>query len=466
MEESRESKECGCGCTHENAKRIVLSVFRGSVTHMARLLTLDACPVFLRNSLLQILRECDEAILLPQAWRSQESQIFKNIVFRLAGDSGFVDASLFSADWFTGTSLIQLSEEDARMLDSILACPTERRRILELLKDDIPSEIADSSVVVGPPLECDSEERDQEGAEWVAGFDSTSSFVGVFSAEHSKVSENGMPGTNRVHKKYYLVCKAGGGASAATFHSRVLAACENGKSLDDILENSDSPGPLGLRRVSMSATRNRARILLRAAQVIGLSSVTSVPDHAARVSTDRIAVCDVDVSANVIRKLDSTHKSVWQYSASLDGTASRGIVSLSNAGDGLVLFLTSSGDCRISLKNDVWACIPFTSKRLKSAKDMAHPIVAEYKRTGSHPDAQWIKDRFSWRNRQFSTSQPNIEPFALWGSHEPESFAQCFSRELGLDGFQSIRLRPELVCCAGVDAGKLRAIVKGLAPES
>lgn len=441
-------------------------MFRWSVARMARLLTLDACPVFLRNALLQSLRECDEAILLPQAWRSPESQTFKNVVFRLSGDSGSVDASLFSTDWFTGISLIHVTDEDAKTLDSILASPEQRRRILGLLKDGIPSEIADSSVVVGPPLECDSDERDKEGASWMAGFDSTSSFVGIFSAEHSKVPENGMPGTNRVHKKYYLVCKAGAGASAATFHSRFLAACENGKSLDDILENSDSPGPQGLRRVSMSATRNRARILLRAAQIIGLSSVTSVPDHAARSASDRIAVCDVDVSANVIRKLDSTHKSVWQYSASIDGTASKGLVSLSNAGDGLVLFLTSSGDCRISLKNDVWGCIPYTSKRLKSAKDMSPPIVAEYRRIGTHPDAQWIRDRFSWKNRHFSASQPNIEPFALWGSHEPESFAQCFSRELGLDGFQSIRLRPELVCCAGVDAGKLRAIVKGLSPSS
>ena len=430
---------------------------------MARLLTLDSCPVFLRNALLHSLRPCDEAILLPQAWKSQESQGFKNIVFRLSGDNPAVDASIFSQDWFTGISLIRLSPADAQHVESILSNPSSKQRILDELKNSIVSEIADASVVVGPPLRCDDDERDMLEDQWKCGFDSTSCFVGLYSADHSKIPENGFHGTNRVHKQYFLACKAGCGSAAATFHSRLLASLSKGDSLDKVLETGDAPGARGVRRLSTSATRNRTRILLQAATIIGLSDVQSVPDHAARSASERIAVCNVDVSSNVIRKLESTTRSTWQYSTGVDGVASKGLISLSNAGDGLVLFLTSSGEERISLKNEAWGCIPSSSKRQMSGKDMASSVSEQYKKIQGHPDKQWIHSRFSWKNRQFSDyKQVDIEPFALWGSHEPEKFVHSFSRELGLDSFQAVRLRPELVCCSGVDSGKLRAIVKAV----
>lgn len=430
---------------------------------MARLLTLDTCAVSLRDALLESLQTSDEAILLPQSSISPESGCFKNVVCRLTGSSGGrLNASMFSPDWFTGASLVHLHGEDTRRLDELLSSPEQRRIMLDRLKDGIRSEVCDSTTVVGPQLDCATDERDHEGAPWIAGLDSTTSFVGIYSADHLRIPENGQRGTHRVHKNYYLVCKAGAGAAAATFHSRFLAACEAGKSLDDILENSDAPGPQGLRRVSMAAHRNRARVLVQAAAILGLKSVTSVPDHAARSASERLAVCDIDVSVNSIRKLDETRGSTWQYSLCVDGGVSKGLVSMSNAGDGMVLFITSSGDHRISLKNDVWGCIPFTSKRLLSSKDVSQAVLSEYKRTGSHPDAHWISDRFSWKNRVFTDSQPDVAPLPLWGSHDPESFSRCFARELGLDGFQAVRLHPELVCSAGVDTGKLRAIVRSI----
>jgi hypothetical protein len=429
---------------------------------MARLLTLDACSVSLRNALLQSLRACDEAILLPQASKSPESQSFKNVVFRLDGASDSVDPSIFSPAWFTGVSMIRLGESDSRLVDELLSTPESRRRALNRMRSAVRSQVADPSVVVGPPLDCDADERDREGEQWIAGFDSASCFVGIFSAEHSKVPENAPVGTNRVHKRYYLVCKAGAGAAAATFHARFLAACSNNACLDSILEHSSSPGPQALRRLSMSSTRNRARIILSVASSIGLHEIQSVPDHAARSASDRISVCHIEVSANVIRKLDASSRSTWQYSTCVDGPASKGLASLSNAGDGVVLFLTSNGESRISLKNDVWGTIPFSSKRISSAKDIALNLTTEYKRTACHPDGDWIRDRFAWTNRVFSDGQPDIEPMALWGSHEQEAFVQCFARELGLDSFQAIRLRPELVVSAGVDSGKLRAIVRNL----
>ena len=95
---------------------------------------------------------------------------------------------------------------------------------------------------------------------------------------------------------------------------------------------------------------------------------------------------------------------------------------------------------------------------------MASNITEQYRRTAGHPDKEWIHERFTWKNRQFIEHQVTIEPFSLWGSHEPEKFVHSFSRELGLDTYQTVRLRPELVCCAGVDSGKLRAIVHALQP--
>ena len=432
---------------------------------MARLLTLDSCPVHLRNPLLQSLRSCDEAVLLPQAFKSQENQSYKNVIFRLSGETPSLDASIFSPDWFSGVSLIRVAPSDIPGIEKMLACPTTKKNALKELKDAIVSEVSDANVVVGPPLQCDEDERDFENDKWICGFDSTSSFVGIFSADHSKVPENCSIGTNRVHKQYFLVCRAGAGASAATFHSRLLAACAKGDSLDNILENSDSPGPQGVRRLSMSATRNRTRILLQAANLLKLDGVHSIPDHAARSVSERIAVCDIDVSSNVIRKLETTDaRSTWQYSTGVDGVASKGLITMSNAGDGLVLFLTSSGEDRLSFKNEAWGCIPLATKRIISGKDMASNITEQYRRTAGHPDKEWIHERFTWKNRQFIEHQVTIEPFSLWGSHEPEKFVHSFSRELGLDTYQTVRLRPELVCCAGVDSGKLRAIVHALQP--
>ena len=62
---------------------------------MARLLALDECPVALRNHLIRSLRSLDEAVLLPQAQRGEESGVYKNVVFRLAGDEPNVPIDIF-----------------------------------------------------------------------------------------------------------------------------------------------------------------------------------------------------------------------------------------------------------------------------------------------------------------------------------------------------------------------------------
>ena len=63
----------------------------------------------------------------------------------------------------------------------------------------------------------------------------------------------------------------------------------------------------------------------------------------------RGAVVDVDVVTNSLRRLDDATRSTWQACLGVDGAASKGLAALSNAADGLVLFLSSTGEKRISL---------------------------------------------------------------------------------------------------------------------
>lgn len=430
---------------------------------MARLLTIDACTVALRNSLLGALRSVDEAILLPQSVQSSESMAFKNVVFRLSGNETGLNTAIFSSDWFTGISLVKLKGNDVAYIEAVLESSEKRAELLKELADTIQSEVSDSSVEVGPSLASDDNERDLEGTSWNAGFDSTSCFVGIFSSAHSKVPDGGKPGMQRTHKDFYLVCRAGAGVAASTFHSRLIASLQKGSSLDQALESEvNQPGPQSLRRLSMSGCRNRSRIMQDAVEALGLRDVSSVGDQAAR-NKHRGVVADIDVVANTIRKLDDSHKSRWQYSTGLDGTMSKGLVSLSNQADGLVLFLNENGDAKISLKNETWSGLPFTSKRIATSRNAVDAIVKAHSGSNaSHPDSTWINQRFAWKNRQFSTSQPNIEPFGLWGCYSSESYIQKFARELGIASYQAVRLRPELVASAGVDASKLRAIVKSV----
>ena len=430
---------------------------------MARLLTIDVCSVALRNSLLSTLRTCDEAILLPQSTQSVESGSFKNIAFRICGATTGVNPSVFAQDWFTGASLVRIRGADVAKIEAILRDTMRRREMLRALADRIQSEVADPSLQVGPSLESDEYERDIEDSVWASGFDSPSSFVGVFSAQHSKVPEGGSGGMRRVHNDFFLVCRAGAGVAASTFHSRLVAAIQKGHSLDSALDGDDGqPGARALRRLAMAGARNRSRILLDAVDVLGLTDVPSVGDQAAR-NKHRGVVADVDTVANTIRKLDDVPRSTYQYSACIDGTHSKGLIALSNQADGVVLFLNESGEHKISLKNEMWSCAPFTSKRKDSARAAVDSIVKMRKEGVVHPDAEWIEERFSWHNRSFSKGdQLKIEPFGLWGVFSGESFAQEFSRELGISSYQCVRLRPELVCSAGVESGKLRAIIKAV----
>jgi hypothetical protein len=431
---------------------------------MARLLAIDTCTVGLRNALLQNLRSTDEAILLPQANQSIESSEFKNICFRLDGNDTGLNPSVFAHDWFSGLSIVRIPEGDAHKIEKIIETPSEKKRMLELLTTSIKSESVDSSIQIGPSLDCDEFERDKEGENWDFGFDSSNSFVGVFSAQNPRPPENGTVGMLRAHKEFYIVCRAGGGVSASTFHARVLSALSKNVPLEAMFnsEGLHGPGPVALRRVATAGTRNRSRIIHKVSEILGLMGVSAVGDQAGR-NLFRGAVPDVDVVINCLRKLDDVASNTWQYNAScVDGRSSKGLATLSNATDGLTLFLSQNNETKFTVKNETWASIPFSTERVVTTRDLSNKVLECYRSGEEHPDATWISNRFSWKNREFTSGQPNVEPFAFWGDHLPESFTKSFGRELGLSEFKAVHLHPELVCVAGVEPGKLRAIVSSL----
>jgi hypothetical protein len=428
---------------------------------MARLLAIDTCAVSLRNALLKHLRGVDEAILLPGANRSLESNVFKNVAFRLSGETADLDPAIFSPQLFDGLSVIRLHEKDRAALEGRLKSVNTRKELLQKLAAAIPSELADAELSVGPPLDGADDERDAEDAKWEAGLDSCAAFAGVFSAENSRPPEPGRVGLNRVHRELYLVVRAGGGLSASTFYARLRAALAAGTPLDAALETGAAPGPRALRRVSLAGSRNRGRILKLLADQLGLTRVDSVPDMSAR-NKYRVVVADVDIVVNGLRKVDNTARSTWQYTAGLDGALSKGACVLSNPSDGVVLFETSTtgSSAKISISNDFFQSLPFVSRRLKSARDVVKEVVDDAKERLGHVDDDWIRERFAWRNAPIHENAQRVVPLGLCGAFQEESFLSKFSRELAVDGLNVVRLRPELVVVAGCELGKLRALVR------
>ena len=430
---------------------------------MARILSLDECPVSLRNHLVRSLRSLDEAVLLPQAERREDTGIFKNVVFRLSGTEPSVPVSIFNPSWFSGVSAVKVT---GAFVNRILSDPTTRAAALVKLREVIPSETASSELQVGPSLDCDDSDRDK--AEWIAGFDSPGCFVGLFSAEHSSAPDPARRGMDRVHQTSYLVCKAGAGIAGATFHSRLVAALKRGGTLEDCLERGD-PGPAALRRVSMAGSRNRARILMLAGEALGMPMMDTVPDQSSR-GKYRCAVTHVDVSVNSIRRIeDNVARATYQYTTCVDAGISQGLMSMSNIADGVVLMLSCNGEVRQTLRNEAHCALPYSSMRLHSDRDLIARVVKEHKEArrcgeAAHPDHDFVRDRFTWSNRTFAGMEeaPDIEPLALWGNYEHEDFLAKFARELGVAACQVVRLRPAAVCLAGVEAGKLRAAARNI----
>ena len=431
---------------------------------MARIFAIDGVPKALNDSLMKALRPEDEAVLLPSADLDPTSGKFENIVFRFDATTKGVPTTAFSPAWGMGVSAIKVS---GPWVDKILASQEHRHRSLQKLREVVESQTADPDVVVGPHL--DGDENDRDLSEWTAGFDGSACFVGLYSAEHSCAPDACLRGRDRCHSTNYLVVKAGAGQAADQFHSRFMTALKQGHSLTDIFaEGTGTTGlAAALRRVTRAGSRNRSRILMLASEALGAPHFDSVPDQSS-CGRYRAAVTSVDVGVNVLRKVDERKESKqYQYSTGVDATVSQGLLAMSNLSDGVVLFLSENGDVRQALRNEAYSSLPFSSPRLVSDRDLAAAVVKEYKAAARHGgpanvDHAFIRDRFTWKNRQFAPTDADIEPLALWGSHDKECFFAKFARELGVAKCQVVRLRPMCVCVAGVEGGKLRAALRSM----
>lgn len=435
---------------------------------MARLLGLEEIPDQLRTELSNTLRVCDEAVVLPSATRSVESGAFKNVVLRLSGSDGGLPADIFSPAWFAGVTAVAVP---ANLAEALMHHPKRRQAALNKLAAAVPSELRDSQVQVGPSLDGDDNDRDTTG--WVCGFDSPSCCVGLYSARQSRAPEAGMTGMNRAHNAYYLVAKAGGGVAAQTFHSRLMSALKAGKSLDDALESGDSPGPQALRRVSLAAQRNRVRLLCIAADCLGFqSAIDTISDNAASPDAPhRGVIPSINASYNVLRKVDGTPRSTWQYSAGcVDALCSQGLMSSSNLAEGFVAFMSFDDEFRIALRNEAYDCIPFVTQRLKTTRELVTVATSAHEKAmvcgeEAHPDAAFVKQRFAWSSTLTDNSAVDIEPPTFWGSHASEAFFASWARELGVAQYKPVRMAPEIVAVPAMELAKLRAALKKLRPR-
>ena len=434
---------------------------------MARIMSLDACPPALKVHLQKSIRTLDEVVLLPCASRCDASGTYKNVTFKLDARERDVPVQIFSPEWGAGTSAIRV---DGAWVNKLIGDPTARHKAMRILKDAIPSECFDSSLQVGPTL--DGDESDRDMSEWTAGFDGPGCFVGLFCAEHSHSPDPTKQGMDRCHSTTYLVCKAGSGQAGAMFHSRLVASLRTGISLAMALESDKhGPGAAALRRVSRAGSRNRARILMMAGEALGASLMDSVPDQSS-CGRYRSAVTHFDIAVNHLRKIEDTqHLNVYQYSTGIDATVSQGLLSMSNLADGVVLFLAENGEVRQNLRNDAHSTMPYASPRLIGDRELISKVVTEYKDAAkhgrpAHPDHGFVRDRFVWRNRKFSPNDADIEPLALWGSHDHEQFFAKFARELGVAKSQVVRLRPVAVCVSGLESGKLRAALRSIPSQA
>ena len=429
---------------------------------MARILGLEQVDSKPRADLNQCLRVCDESVVLPSASRSRDSGSFKNIVFRLSGIDAEMNTEVFSPQWFTGVSVVVVPVDAA---EALLRDPSKRKAALEKLRNKVLSEMSDSSIQVGPELDGDDTDRDKEG--WVCGFDSPSCCVGLFSARQSRAPEAGATGMNRAHSAYYLVCKAGGGMAAQTFHSRLCSALKSGKTLDECFSPGGSPGSQALRRVSSAGRRNRTRILEVAAKAMGFFDLDTISDNAASPSSPhRGCIPNIDITYNSIRRVEGVPRSTWQYSAGcIDTVISQGLITSSNISEGFIAFTSANDELRVNLRNEAYNTLPFVTERIKTTKEIAELAANAHKsavtRGEAHPDIHFIRERFTWKSKEFSPpATVDIEPPSFWGSHSSETFLSSWARELGVAAYKPVRMAPEAVVVSAMEPAKLRAAVR------
>lgn len=435
---------------------------------MARLVGVEDVSQDLSTRIASYTRDTDEAVALPAASMSNQSSLCKNVAFKLDGSTPGPASSLFSDQLFTGVSVIALDPKDVaglRLDDS-----RKRKAALVSLAAAIPSEFCDPDLTVGPNLDGDAKDCDR--AVWKHGFDAASSCVGLYSAVETAcpLKDRKATGFARAHTSFFLVCRAGAGVAAAQFLSRLSTNLAQGCTLADCLSEGGTPGAAALRRLSRAGERNRARILLSAAAALGLQ-VSSISDTAANDGS-RGAICTVTCSANTLRPFDLAGQQIYLYASGCCDAAfaTGGVVSSSSPCDGFVMLQ----DCDTNrarkgarvLSNEAHCCLPFGSRRLRKERDVLLELAQRSRDAANgaddqaHPDEAWVSEHFCWRNAvvgEGNVDTDRMPPPCLWNSFDVDSFLQ-YSRELNVSNHTKTRLRPEIVCVAGMTPASVRLI--------
>ena len=133
--------------------------------------------------------------------------------------------------------------------------------------------------------------------------------------------------------------------------------------------------------------------------------IDTVPDQSSR-GRYRGAVTQVDVAVNSLRRIEDAPQPTFQYTTAVDAAVSQGLMSMSNAADGVVLMLSAGGDVRQTLRNEAHCSIPYASRRLVKDGELIVAVTKEHKEAikhgdWAHPDNEFVHDRFVWKNRTF-----------------------------------------------------------------
>jgi hypothetical protein len=420
------------------------------------------------------LRPNDEVVLLPGAYHSTESMSVKNVVVRLDGDHASIPSRLFSSWWCHGISAVRLPHLAGEGVMDRIGGKSQRSDLLSKLCAAIPNEVTDRNTTVGPSLAVDDDDRDCE--EWTAGFDTKNCCIGLYACDEERQSNGAPPGTQRAHRQYYLVCKAGAGRAAQEFSRKIEQASRDHKSLNEALGPNGSPGEEMLRRVALAGRRNRARLILKAAQVLGVEDdIDSVLDHAGhREGTQKHAILDVDVHCNTLLPTKGGARTDWIYhSGCVPTTSAQGLICANTANLGFVMMHVPSNESSTTsammVTNEAYNSLPFSTPRRAATNEVLRMACKS-----EHPDNSWIERRFAWKNvanrfantradeQAFTHRVAKVEPPQLWGTHFPETWVQTSSRELGVSTYCATKLRPELVVLAGTEPEKMRTLMRSI----
>ena len=174
-----------------------------------------------RSALAEMLRPCDEAILLPGASQSTESFGFKNVVFSLDGSTNGPPFRIFSHDWGHGVSVARVPNQAVQRI----LRTKNRMELLNSLSASCRNALTlgdgNEGAEVGPQMGKDLIHDDPDDV-WHAGFDGSNCCVGLYYATEYVAPTGGNVGMTRAVPSYFLVAKAGAGVAASQFSTKLI----------------------------------------------------------------------------------------------------------------------------------------------------------------------------------------------------------------------------------------------------